>query len=349
MKNMKKSIAVLSALALTLSISATALAADNQARGIVIDGQKVADTSQMQNDQLLLPLRGIGEASGYKIGWSAPNHQITLTKDGKNITISLDDQTYTINDHKDFLRGQIQMINERTYMSSDLVKALMGFKVTSSQDNQLVELTTQKQNTITIRNVKDNAKSDQLTFDIQYPQIAGLADAKVQEQINKTFEQYATAIKDQALKDQKDHAATEADDAYKTEVAINYDIKYNQDNVLSVVFDHYYYTGGAHGNTVQSSYNFDLQTGKDLKLKDLYSEGKDFTSLINQAIKKQMDVQKQTESLLTPFESIAADQPFYIADNNQLVIYFQQYEYFPYAMGMPEYSVAFDGFPAQAK
>ena len=43
---------------------------------------------------------------------------------------------------------------------------------------------------------------------------------------------------------------------------------------------------------------------------------------------------------LFPFEAIRADQDFYLS-NNELVVYFQAYEYTPYAAGIPEFAAGF--------
>jgi Deacetylase PdaC/Copper amine oxidase N-terminal domain/Protein of unknown function (DUF3298) len=347
MEDMKKlkSITVISTLAMTLSLSSAVLAADNQVQGIVIDGHKVEDTTQMQNNTLLLPLRSIGEAGGYSIGWSAPDQKITLTKAGKNsVTISLSNQTFAINDHESFLQDDVEMINGTTYITPDFVREIMGYRVTQDGKSNVVELTSIQENPITIKNVKEKSQTDHLDLNIQYPQIEGLTNTKVQEHINKVFEKYSATAKSQALTNEKSFTDNKETKQLQTQTIVDYEIKYNQNNVLSVVFSHYEYTGGAHGQTVQSSYNFDLSTGHEYKLKDLYAEGKDYLTVITQSIKKQMDEQKQTESLLTPFEAIEADQAFYITDTNELKIYFQQYEYFPYSMGMPEYTISFDGY-----
>lgn len=340
-----KSITVISTLAMTLSLSSAVFAADTQIQGIVIDGHKVEDTTQLQDNKLLLPLRSISEAGGYSIGWSAPDQKITLTKPGKNnVSISLSNQTFAINDHESILQDDVEMINGTTYITPEFAREIMGYKVTQDGKSNVVELTSMQQNPITIKNVKEQSQTDHLDLNIQYPQIEGLANTKIQEQINKVFEKYAATAKSQAITNEKNFADNEDTKKLQAQTIVDYEIKYNQNNVLSVVFFHYEETGGAHGLTVQSSYNFDLNTGHEYKLKDLFTEGKDYLSVISQSIKKQMDEQKQTESLLAPFDGVEADQAFYISDDNELKIYFQQYEYFPYSMGMPEYTISFDGF-----
>ena len=45
---------------------------------------------------------------------------------------------------------------------------------------------------------------------------------------------------------------------------------YNKNNILSIPLTMYEFTGGAHGLTNIKSFNYDLATGKELKLEDLF-------------------------------------------------------------------------------
>ncbi|WKL00624.1 hypothetical protein Q0F98_26885 [Paenibacillus amylolyticus] len=45
-------------------------------------------------------------------------------------------------------------------------------------------------------------------------------------------------------------------------------VKYNAKEKLSVVYEDHVYTGGAHGMDATKSYNYDLRTGKELKLSE---------------------------------------------------------------------------------
>lgn len=92
--------------------------------------------------------------------------------------------------------------------------------------------------------------------------------------------------------------------------------------------------------TVQTSKTFDLVSGREYQLQDLFVEGTDYVGTLNQEVKRLMQEQGLTEALLNPFESIRENQDFYLI-NNGLVVYFQQYEYFPYALGIPEFKVVY--------
>lgn len=90
--------------------------------------------------------------------------------------------------------------------------------------------------------------------------------------------------------------------------------------------------------TVQSSHTFNLKTGQVYTLKDLF-DGDDYVAIINREIKKQIREKRLAEALFEPFQSIKANQDFYLT-NNALVVYFQLYEYFPYAFGIPEFKIS---------
>ncbi len=63
-------------------------------------------------------------------------------------------------------------------------------------------------------------------------------------------------------------------------------MNFNQRGILSITFDDYMYTGGAHGGTVRSSYTVDLDTGRTYSLKDLFASGADYVALLNDRVKE---------------------------------------------------------------
>ncbi|UFJ39285.1 DUF3298 and DUF4163 domain-containing protein [Brevibacillus humidisoli] len=170
-----------------------------------------------------------------------------------------------------------------------------------------------------------------------------MGDTTIQSTINDLIKTRTRKVKeafltDKAAMDQELDPALKSASRYTLD--LNYEVKYNQHNWLSIVFYDYVYTGGAHGITNASSYTFSLTDGKLYGLKDLFREGTSYVETINREIKKQIEqkVQDGELYLLSPFASIDEDQEFYLTDD-ALVIYFQVYEYTPYAAGIPEFSI----------
>ncbi|QYR19033.1 DUF3298 and DUF4163 domain-containing protein [Paenibacillus sp. sptzw28] len=116
-----------------------------------------------------------------------------------------------------------------------------------------------------------------------------------------------------------------------------FEIKTNEKNVLSLSLFNYAYTGGAHGLTLQQSLTFETGTGKSYSLSELFKPGSPYIHRLSEIIKRQIAAREI--AVLDPFESIRADQPFYIADR-ALVIYFALYELTPYAFGFPYFPIS---------
>ena len=125
-----------------------------------------------------------------------------------------------------------------------------------------------------------------------------------------------------------------------------YEIKYHQNNRLSIVSIDYEYAGGIHGLYWYTAFNFDLSTGELLQLPDLFLENGDYTTAINNEIKRQINILKQTDDYweLEPFYSIDPNTPNFYLTPTGIGIYFSLYEYTPYAYGIPEFIIPYSAF-----
>lgn len=123
------------------------------------------------------------------------------------------------------------------------------------------------------------------------------------------------------------------------EIKSTYVITKKDNNMISLYNDYYEFLGGAHGNTIRTSYTIDVFEEKLLNINDLFSEGYDYKSVIDKEILKQIEKNKQNyfdEGKI--FKGISDNQGFYIEGNN-LVIYYQLYEIAPYVFGIPEFKI----------
>ncbi len=122
---------------------------------------------------------------------------------------------------------------------------------------------------------------------------------------------------------------------------VDFDIKKNSDNTLSILVMYYKYAGGAHGYSENVSYNVDMRTGKFILINDLFKNEVDYKSVINEEIRKQIEdlikLDAQNNGIYE-FKTIKENQKFYIQDDN-LVIYFDLYDIAPYAAGIPEFII----------
>ena len=113
-------------------------------------------------------------------------------------------------------------------------------------------------------------------------------------------------------------------------------LKYNAKNFISLIEEHYVYTGGAHGSTMYYPRNIDTLNNKILCLEDLFADG--YEKELNRIIRTITESDKEKYSDLWEQPSIDKDSAFYISDGN-LVIFFQPYELSYYAKGFIEFPI----------
>ncbi len=342
-------------ISLILSIPACGFAATDSQPAIVLGGTKIEAAAYTDGGNVYLPLRAVGEALGYEVQWSGKDKAISVTRPGKSIIIDLNNNKITANDHVSYMGGDYTNIKDSTYMGTDFFSGNFGLEVRWDRQNGTVQLERVIENSISIKTIKEASESDIIKITLQYPQIEGLTDKTVQDGINSIFRESAMEARNEGLQN-ADEMERDRASGYgspnKYETYFDYSLKYNQNGLLSVVFRNYQYTGGAHGLTVQSSFTLDLKTGGEYKLKDLVKVDADYVSLISDTIRN-MIVERVKEGILpdysiAPFHTIRDDHDFYLS-NNGVVVYFQQYEHWPYAAGIQEFPVEFSALKDMLK
>jgi hypothetical protein len=189
-----------------------------------------------------------------------------------------------------------------------------------------------------------------------YPQIIGYTD----KSINQENSRYSIKVNYPAFQNQKinDNIIASIDKAmaeikaeppkpkdypvdYKNTLVITYDRPYVTDRVISLYFEFFTYTGGAHPNTKIVTKNFNAKTGKMLTLADLCSTDKATLNKIKANIKGQFknllsEENPTARSQFTSWYSSGVDAnklETFTVNSNSITFYFQQYEVAPYASG----------------
>ena len=334
----KRLLVFLLALTICMAASTVVLADDVDVLRIAVNGETIEMPAKVIDGELFLPLRAISEKLGFEVLWSGKNQEIIIRMPERNINIRLSDYIIAVDDHESYIQGGYTHVGGRTYMRQDFFSDNMGLKIIWDKAKNDVRIHSVKENPIVINTKKEVKETQTLKLTIQYPEIKGLDNTEVQHKLNSLFSKLAAEAKKEGYEFAKYIGQDEIARGIKVETYFNYQVKYNQNGILSIVFSAYLYSGGAHGNTLQSSYTFDLNTGEECDLKDLFKDGIDYVSYISDEVKKQMEEKGMTDALLNPFDAIKADQDFYLS-NNAVVVYFQAYEYFPYVFGIPEFSI----------
>ena len=170
-------------------------------------------------------------------------------------------------------------------------------------------------------------------IDIAFPQVIGLPDKKVQEAINREIKELVNNM----LAKQR-----EWPDAYGMkilEMIGTYDIKLNENGILSVYFENYMLPEhAANASYLAKSITVDLNTGQVYTLSDLFNPDTNYLTALNKIISKQF--KEQYPHMLKEFEGININQDYYLTPKN-LVIYFQMYEYTSRPYGIPKFEIPY--------
>ena len=321
---------------------------------IILNGASIAADALIGENVVYLPVRSLCEAMGYTVQWSEINNQkiVTVIKDGEKIALNLDNQSIANNGHTLYISGNYNgsgcfLYKGSTYLESGAISDNFNVSVQFDAQAGVVTIAGLSVNQISINTMTLNSEDDNLKITLQYPQIYGLENNEVQNSINAVFTKAASAAVAEGLGNAYNYFLIKEqypDDIAKCETSLNYAVTYNQKGLLSATLYDYQYSGGAHGMTFQSSYTFDLNTGDILKLSDLMDNDSDYISYINTAIREEIDKRTASGSLIefeeSKFETIG-DDPYFCLNDDSLVIYFQQYEYFPYVSGIQAFPIQF--------
>lgn len=315
---------------------------------IIIDGIHSNIPALNADNTIYIAVRSLKAGLGLNAVWDKAKQTVTITGRGRVLVLDLKSGGATLNDQTIYGLPAIVQDNT-TYVPFRFLLERMGYGVFFDAASKAIGIETIQENDLKISNVVIKEDSKGKSMRINYPQISGFANEAVQQKINAYLrsEAEANAKTARATLDQaaKDNAQIKADnpDSFIPPVTFDgtYIITYNEQGRLSLYVDYYVYTGGAHGMTARSPYTFDLVTGNALSLKEVAEGNAKYISIINAKIKSQ--IKARGIGLLNPFNTIEPDRDFFLKHNG-VVVYFGQYEYTPYAEGMPEFEIPFGNF-----
>ncbi len=181
------------------------------------------------------------------------------------------------------------------------------------------------------------------TANVEVPRVTaedteGTAGSEAVAQVNKSVEEYTQELMERFKADMAEEGYKELDVSYETvtDTADWFTLKITGLEIQASGYEFYRY------------YNIDKKKGIVAQLKDLFPEGVDYVTPISEEIKKQMREQMERgeatyfldeEEWGTTFESIREDQNFYLDEDGNLFIAFDEYEVGPGVIGSPVFSI----------
>lgn len=186
-------------------------------------------------------------------------------------------------------------------------------------------------------------------IDVRLPAVEDTGNTDLEQRINTEIQTRINAVLEEAearaeeTKEAFVATGGDPDEFMPVIISVDYEVKCQNDQYLSFVI--FKTETKASAYTEFFCYNIDLETGKELTLQDML--GPDYKEIANQVIREEIDRRSQDPGNvyfdgtdgIEGFQSITADQRFYINENGNPVVIFEKYEIAPGYMGQQEFEI----------
>lgn len=191
-----------------------------------------------------------------------------------------------------------------------------------------------------------------LTYDICYPRFQSGKFKNAAMTMNNFYRCSAAELKRRYEKELycmavNDLKCRESGDFPTYQGVQDFKVCYNGNCTLSVYYDKYEFTGGAHGTTLRCSDTWNLQSGLRMKISDFFSPCVNFCDYVTGAVKA--EIKRQIDcgevSYFDDWEKLVNktfnQRSFYLTEKG-VTVYFQQYDIAPYAAGIRNFCIPFE-------
>lgn len=202
---------------------------------------------------------------------------------------------------------------------------------------------------VTVQNLVE--EDDTKLVKANIPAIQNTGNTDLEKRINYEIMEKMNEVLEEANKRAKEYkdavietGGTE-EDYHPILINIDYEMKYSGDDLVSFLINKCETLASAY--TEQFIYNVDLETGKELNLRDVL--GDNYKQIIDNEVCKQIEERKKNPDNIYfekgegGFEGIEDEyQEFYINENRKVVVVFPKYEIAPGYMGIQEFEIPND-------
>ena len=199
--------------------------------------------------------------------------------------------------------------------------------------------------TITIDSIE--YETDTATVYVERPEFSFMKNHELADELNDAYEDEVDSALVAFDTLSQDGAPLSGGNKYVFEIHQN--VKYNENDFISIVSDIYQYTGGAHGTSVWRAKNIDTLTGTEVLLADLF-EDNNYKTVLNTLIEQEVTEHPEDYNDLWEKPQIkdSNQRDFYISDNG-LVVFYQPYDLSYYARGFVEFTIDYDDISGYLK
>ncbi|HEX3027145.1 MAG TPA: DUF3298 domain-containing protein [Clostridia bacterium] len=164
-------------------------------------------------------------------------------------------------------------------------------------------------------------KEPSLQYSCSYPRITGIDNNQMQQRVNVMIREKAETSVQTAQ-----YISKKLNGAVKVSGKFHYQLKRNENGILSLVLQDSLFTGNERGIQQQTGVTLNTVNGRIYKLRSLFVEHADYVGVISDEIHRQISQKGLKNQQLESFKKIRNDENFYLTSDS-LVVFFDQYQY----------------------
>jgi len=206
---------------------------------------------------------------------------------------------------------------------------------------------------ITSKEQSEDLKAQKASINTTTAQLAG--SGKRAENFNKAITafigQQVQRFKNETKPDDRDAARAADDKRPGNALDLNYEVKYADKNLISILYTTYTYTGGAHGNATSNSFNYDLNQDRMLTLEDLFTPNSNYIKVISDHCINALKQRKISDDgwIRSGAGAKKENYPSWNIVPQGLLITFDAYQVAAYAVGPQEVIIPFSALKGVIK
>ncbi len=198
----------------------------------------------------------------------------------------------------------------------------------------------------TFTQYKEEEDADILTVNL--PAVENTGNSELERRINYEIQYKMNQLVEEARQRAREYKKAfletggREEDFLPTEINVDYTLYCNDGRVVSFVIEKSETSASFYAE--RFFYNIDLESGRELTLKDLL--GPHYIDIVNDSVKRQIEQQMAEDETVYyysedegAFTTIQPDQGFYINAQGHVVVVFSKYEIAPGYMGFPEFEI----------
>lgn len=186
---------------------------------------------------------------------------------------------------------------------------------------------------------------------IEYPSISGYEgntgrfNLYYRQKARKNYRYASTKLYQDAVKQYK-FAQSQGYPFNAYEFVEVFEATYCKNSLVSLYYDIYEFTGGAHGNTTRKGNTWDMRKGEMLSMGDLFAKNYDYKSVILKHVEAEAR-RRQITGMATYFENMEEnirkyfdEANFYLTEEG-LAVFYPLYSISPYADGIQVFIIPY--------